>query len=345
MQQTEITIFSHLKQWLNNGQPAWLVTIIDTWGSAPRGKGSLMACNHRGETIGSISGGCLEEDLLENLQDANFITKHSAHPSEIIYGETAQEQHRLQLPCGGKLKILLEPFAPNSHGIEHCTTIIDVLTRRQSIERTVNLTDNTKIAAHSSAPPSVTLSGHTLKQVLGPHSRLLLIGAGPVSQHAAQFALTLGYEVEVCDPRPRYIQQWQSLQPSSLKAISLTTEMPDDVVRKRFHDCYSAVVALAHDPRIDDMGLMEALRSHAFYVGALGSTRTTEKRIERLRQLNLTESQIASLHAPVGLNIGSHTPAEIALSLMAELTLIKNKNSAKASHKLDAPQTKAGQLS
>ena len=331
MKHSDYATFNLLNQWLNKNQQAWLVTVLEIWGSAPRPVGSLMACNDQGATIGSISGGCIEEELIEKLLDTQFAAQHSAHPMEISYGDTVQEQERLQLPCGGQLKLLIEPFLPIKHHKDHCQHILKALGDRSSIERIANTNNNDKIATPTPTRPTVLFHNGTLKQTLGPHSRLLLIGAGPVSLQVAQLALALDYEVEVCDPRPRYAQQWSN------KDVSLTREMPDDVVRDRYSDKYCAVVALAHDPRVDDMGIMEALQSDAFYVGALGSARTSEKRKTRLFQLDLNDSQIESLHAPVGIPIGSRTPAEIAISLMAELTLVKNQTRVKT-QKQDSPQ-------
>ncbi|MBV1881572.1 MAG: XdhC family protein [Pseudomonadales bacterium] len=318
MKHSDHTVFNQLNQWLSNKQQAWLVTVLEIWGSAPRPVGSLMACNTKGETVGSISGGCIEEELIEKLQDSQFIDNNSTHPFELTYGDTPEEQDRLQLPCGGQLKLLIEPFLPIQEHQDHCLTILSALSDRASIERQANTQNNQKVAMPTSIQPTLNFQNKSLKHTIGPHSRLLLIGAGPVSLQVAQLALTLDYEVEVCDPRPRYAQQWTN------EDVPLTTEMPDDVVRDRYADKYCAVVALAHDPRVDDMGIMEALQSNAFYVGALGSSRTSEKRKSRLLQLDLSESQIECLHAPIGLSIGSRTPAEIAISLMAELTLVKN---------------------
>ena len=145
----------------------------------------------------------------------------------------------------------------------------------------------------------------------------MLIGAGQVSLYLADMAQKLDYQVIVCDPRQEMLDQWH------VDGVRLTNEMPDDAVRQFSQDNFSAIIALTHDPRIDDMGLMEALKTRAFFVGAMGSTRTSAKRRGRLLQLDLTETEINRLHAPVGLPIGSKTPAEIAIAILAQLTALR----------------------
>ncbi len=155
-------------------------------------------------------------------------------------------------------------------------------------------------------------------QPFGPRWRLLLIGASQVSQLVAEFAIPLGYEVLICDPREEYTTVWNFAGARLLKG------MPDDVVNEIAPDPHTAVVALTHDPKLDDMALIEALHSDAFYIGALGSRANTQKRRKRLEEFDLTVAEIAKLHGPIGLHIGSRTPAEIAISLMAEITAVRN---------------------
>ena len=157
-----------------------------------------------------------------------------------------------------------------------------------------------------------------LVQTYGPRYQLFLIGAGQVSMYLAEIAQALDYQVIVCDPRAEMIEQWP------IEGVQLVNDMPDDAVRSHANDRFSAIIALTHDPRIDDMGLMEALKTEAFFVGAMGSTRTSAKRRERLLMLDLTEQQIARLHGPVGLPIGSKTPAEIAIAILAQLTALRS---------------------
>ena len=153
---------------------------------------------------------------------------------------------------------------------------------------------------------------------LSPMYRLLLLGAGDVAKYVAEMALALEYDVTLCDPRPNYLDNW------NVDGVDTTSRLPDDVVRDHFSNPYSGIIALAHDPRVDDMALMEALKTDAFYVGAMGSERTSAARRERLPELGLTKDEIDILHAPIGFEIQSKTPAEIAVSIMAEVTAVRN---------------------
>jgi xanthine dehydrogenase accessory factor len=163
----------------------------------------------------------------------------------------------------------------------------------------------------------VQYDGHRLVHGLSPRYRLLLLGAGDVARYVAQMALALDYDVTLCDPRPAYLENWE------LPGVETVSDLPDDVVRERFSNPFSGIVALAHDPRVDDMALMEALKTDAFYIGAMGSDRTSAARRERLPELGLAAEEIARLHAPIGFPIGSKTPAEIAIAIMAEITAVR----------------------
>ncbi|MGD8926895.1 MAG: XdhC family protein, partial [Thioalkalispiraceae bacterium] len=157
-----------------------------------------------------------------------------------------------------------------------------------------------------------------VRKIYGPQWNMLLIGASHLSQYVSQLALMLDYRVIVCDPREEYALAWQ------VEGTELTTMMPDDAVQHYAQQPRSIVLALTHDPKLDDMALLDALSSPAFYVGAIGSQRNCDARRRRLRELDVSGKQIQRLHAPVGLPIGSHTPPEIALSIMADITQQRN---------------------
>jgi xanthine dehydrogenase accessory factor len=316
MENADQLVLSKLLGWLQTGQRVWLCTVIKTWGSSPRPVGSLLSCNQQGEIAGSLSGGCVEDDLIEKLINGDIAADG---PVEMIYGKTQEESDRFGLPCGGQLHITIEPMrAEHAEPIE---TIVQHLRQRTCIQRTTNL--KTGAIAVQPVPRfqhlkiTETPTEHEVTQVFGPRFQLFLIGAGPVSIYVAQMALTLDYQVLVCDPRPEMIEQWP------VEGVQLVNDMPDDAVDKYADDKFSAIIALTHDPRIDDMGLMQALKTDAFFVGAMGSDRTSAKRRERLLQLDLTQAEIDKLHAPVGLAIGSKTPAEIAISILAQLTALR----------------------
>ena len=168
------------------------------------------------------------------------------------------------------------------------------------------------------ATDGLAFDGKVLRTIHGPRYRMLVIGASHLSRYLAEMAVGLGYEVTICDPREEYTETWD------LPGVRLVRTMPDDTVQAMKLDERSAVVALTHDPKLDDLALMEALKSRAFYVGAIGSRANNAKRRERLREFDVTVEEIARLHGPIGLYIGSRTPPEIAISILAEITAIKN---------------------
>jgi xanthine dehydrogenase accessory factor len=165
---------------------------------------------------------------------------------------------------------------------------------------------------------SMQVSSAALTTVHGPRWRLLIIGAGQLSAFLAQIAVGMEYQVTVCDPREEYRASW------NVPGVEVVHAMPDDLVLEMRLDARSAVVALTHDPKLDDLALMEALKSPAFYVGAIGSRANNARRRERLKLFDVSDEQLARLHGPIGLYIGSKTPAEIAISILAELTAVKN---------------------
>ena len=232
----------------------------------------------------------------------------------MTYGVTRDEARRFGLPCGGTLRLAIEP-APEAALLSELLARVE---RGELVARSIDLRDGR--ASLAPAPPhaAVAFDDSRLTTIHGPRWRLLVIGAGQASQYLAQMALTLDYQVTVCDPREEYAATWQ------VPGSRLVGAMPDDAVLELRPDSRTAIVALTHDPKLDDLALLEALKSPAFYVGALGSRASSAKRRERLRQFDLTEAQIARLHGPVGLPIGSRTPPEIALSILAEMTAIKN---------------------
>lgn len=331
-------VLRQLTRWIEQGEMCWLCTVVKTWGSSPRPVGSLLCCNGQGRVAGSLSGGCIEEDLLAKLQARELATEK---PEVLIYGGTPEESDRLGLPCGGQLHVVIEPM-PDKSALHPFQQIVARLQARECIERKLDLatghmtventerfrrlqfadaTDQSDSGAETQEP---TTEDRHLIQSYGPRYRLFLIGAGQVSSYLANMAQALDYQVVVCDPREEVLAQWQ------VDGVQLVNKMPDDAVRELANDRFTAIIALTHDPRIDDMGLMEALRTDAFFVGALGSTRTSAKRRERLLQLDLTAAEISKLHAPVGLAIGSKTPAEIAISILAQLTSVRAELSTRA---------------
>lgn len=294
--------------------PAWLVTIIATSGSSPRPAGAMLACSGDGSQAGSVSGGCVEEDLIERLWSGEFDTQRIWR---INYGVSAEENARLGLPCGGQLDLIVQSLGPEDS--DWLQALLDAIGERRCIQRQVSLADGHTALQALPHFAELAVGATHLAQSFGPRYRMLLVGAGQLAASLAELALAMDYEVLVTDPRPDTLAQWTGPEVPRLPG------MPDDVVRAQAADRFSVVITLTHDPRIDDMALMEALESDAWYVGALGSRRTTEKRLQRLQALDIPQEKIDRLQAPVGLDIGSKTPLEIAVAIMAQLVQLRRR--------------------
>lgn len=308
MQDLNSAIVAATTDWLRAGRRVWLATIVDTVGSSPRPAGSLLAVSDSGSWRGSVSGGCLEEDLIQRL----LAEPDNGHwPQQLDYGIGAADQERFRLPCGGHIRLLVERHDPPS--LAHFEELQSRLQSRERLMRKVNLETGACSLEPAGAAPEIELDARSLRHKMSPQYQLLIVGSGEVSRYVARFALANGFEVTVCEPRDVFRHDW------SEPGVAVTQSLPDDLVQERFCDFCSAVVALAHDPRIDDMALLAALNSQAFYVGAMGSRRTSAQRRQRLHELGVAPNQLSRLRAPIGFDIGSKAPAEIAISILAEL--------------------------
>jgi len=316
MEDLDTLVLRTAQRWWTEGQAVVLVTVARTWGSSPRPPGSLMAINGRGEAVGSVSGGCIEDDLIHRIREGGVeAAMSSATPTVQRYGISADQAHRFGLPCGGTVELVLERVAPHSLLDE----LLAASEKRESVERVLDLKSGAVALRPGRRDGIPELSEDSLKTYLGAQARLILIGAGDLSRFMSQMALSLGFEVFVCDPREEHRASW------SLPGVTLTHEMPDDLILRLKPDARTAVVALTHDPKLDDLALIDALQSQAFYVGAIGSRRNSAARRERLHEhFEIPHEMLDRLHGPAGLHIGSKTPAEIALSIMAEVVAAKN---------------------
>jgi len=312
MQSADQEVLETAAGWLDAGHVVYLVTVARTWGSSPRPPGSLLAVRaDDARFVGSVSGGCVEDDLSARL------AAHGASltlPRIESYGVTPEQNHKFGLPCGGHLDLVVEQLA----SAEPLRAILRAMGARRLTARRICLATG-EVSLHATERDAVLrFDGENLIKVFGPAWRLVLIGAGQLSRFVAQMAQALDYEVIVCDPREEVAASWQ------VADAALDTRSPDDAVHALARDTRSAVIALTHEPKLDDLALMEALVSPAFYVGALGSRANNAKRRARLASLALPPEAIARLHGPVGLPIGSRTPAEIAVAILAELTAVRN---------------------
>ncbi|CAM3431600.1 XdhC family protein [Parendozoicomonas haliclonae] len=318
MHSSNVRVIDQIHQWLSAGHPVWLATVLETWGSSPRPEGSLLAYVPGLGTVGSLSGGCIEEDLLTKLASEDNIPTPSIHG----YGQTDSQNARLALPCGGQLRILLERLEPEQAGL--FLELFTALEQGQCVSRTVHLrSGDLGLAALAGLAkpnkPGLYEQPDTITHTLGPAFQLLLTGAGETTRCVAELARAVDFSVTVCDFREEFLEGW------NMPGVELVKTFPDDLIRERFNTPTSAIIALAHDPRLDDMALLEALTSKAFYIAAMGSQRTSARRRERLQELGLTAEQLERLYAPAGIPTGSKTPWEIAISIVAQLIAVRNK--------------------
>ena len=311
MDSVDLEVLRRSADWVDAGRRVLLVTVVRTWGSSPRPEGAMLAVRDDGLVEGSVSGGCIEDDIVDRVRrDGLTATRCEA----VTYGVTADEARRFGLPCGGTIQLVLEPLSRES-GIR---ALLHEVEAGRLVQRRLDLTDGRATLSPARATDGLHFDGRQLTTVHGPRYRLLVIGASQLSKYLAEIAVGLDYQVTVCDPREEYAATWD------VAGVTLVRTMPDDTVVAMNLDERSAVVALTHDPKLDDLALMEALKSPAFYVGALGSRANNAKRRQRLQEFDLTVAQVARLHGPIGLFIGSRTPPEIAVSILAELTAVKN---------------------
>lgn len=307
MNSTDLKVLATALDWIRAGRRVTLGTVVRTWGSSPRPPGSMMALREDGQLVGSVSGGCIEDDLIYRLRQGDQAFER---PTVTTYGEQAEEGRRFGLPCGGTVQVVLEPAAEGGWVSE----LVAAITARRGVERTLDLATGVVTLTDSTEADRVEFDGQHLRAIHAPRERLLIIGAGQLSRCVAGMAVMLDMDVIVCDPRPEYHEGW-----AALEGVSLVTRLPDEVVTGLQPGPRDAVIALTHDPKLDDLALMEALQSPAFFVGALGSRRTNAARRERLLEFDVTPAQLERLQGPVGLSIGAKTPAEIAVSILAQL--------------------------
>lgn len=311
MDSVDLGVLRRARDWLRDGHAVMLYTVLETWGSAPRPVGSLLALRGDGRVEGSVSGGCVEDDLLARRKT---LSDRADGCELITYGVSKEESARFGLPCGGTLRLLEEPLT----GAGWLDELLQRCADHERLVRCVEISSGAVSLASAGRNEALQFDGSTLRAPFGPSWRLLMIGAGQLSRYTAELAVGLGFEVLICDPRQGYDHDWSDA------AVRFVPGMPDDAVLAIEPDAHTAIVALTHDPRLDDMALLTALQSDAFYVGALGSRANSEKRKARLLTLGISQHDVDRLHGPIGLAIGSRTPAEIALSLMAQVVAIKN---------------------
>ncbi len=310
--------------WVRSGRKAALATVIETRGSAPRPAGSQMAISNDGQMVGSVSGGCVEGavvvEALEALQDGT--------PRILEFGVSDEDAFAAGLACGGRIRVMVEPVATGQGpGEGLLADLAAARAGRRPVVHAVNTRTWERHLASAGSPGSFHaaiaaalvsdrsgFAGEWFLGVNNPPLRLAVVGAVHIAQALVPMARIAGYDVAVIDPREAFASE------ARFPGTLLLSDWPDAALGAYGLDGRTAVVTLAHDPKLDDPAIRAALRAPVFYLGCLGSTRTHAKRIARLHDDGYTDEQIARIHAPVGADIGAQSPAEIAVSILAQIT-------------------------
>jgi xanthine dehydrogenase accessory factor len=309
MQSLDLDVLERARDWTREGRRVWLLTVAQTFGASPRPPGSLAAMRDDGILVGSVSGGCIEDDLVARRDEYT-----GRMPRFSAYGVTTEDARRFGLPCGGQLEVIIEPGVD----VAQLEALLADIARGRIVARHVDLASGDWALEPAPAAAECVRTASRFTSIHGPRWRMLIIGASEIAHYLAEVAATVDYQVYVCDPRAEYRAAWRA------RGATWVEGMPDDAVLALRPDGHTVILTVSHDPKLDDMALLEALKSEAFYVGAVGSGRTSAERRRRLAEFDLTPQQIARLHGPVGLSIGSRTPPEIALAILADLIASRN---------------------
>ncbi|PCF95446.1 XdhC family protein [Vreelandella nigrificans] len=310
MHHLDLQVIERALKWANQGVTVWLCTVLKTFGSSPREPGAMLVTCQTGEYVGSLSGGCVEENFIVRLQNGAFD-----EPVQRVRYGGEDSPTDIRLPCGGSLEVLVERLVPNTENLIHLEVMHATLLGRQPLARCVRLDGSGKrFNPSNNTEPAVTFDTASVNIRIGPALRLIIAGVSSISSPCALFAQSLGFEVIVCDPRDGIRKNF------NIPGVEVQAVLPSVFIASGACHANTAVVALTHDPRIDDLAIIEAVRTEAFYIGVMGSQQTSQQRAKRLlRSGGLTETQVARIAMPIGLNLGSKTPAEIALAVMADI--------------------------
>ncbi|APH59255.1 XdhC family protein [Granulibacter bethesdensis] len=301
--------------WQEEGASVALATVLQSWGSSPRPPGSLMAVADDGRIAGSVSGGCVEAAVM----DEAMTTFRTGRLRMVEYGVTQDRAWEVGLACGGKVCILVEPLQQ-----EHVPLLYAIRAACEAGEEGVSLirslaTGKWKLLpVDGQAEPSVMLTEQEFTQSFHPPARLLTVGAVHVAQILAGLATKVGFACTVIDPRPAL------LTAERFPDANLCVAWPDEAIVAMKPDARTAVIVLSHDPKLDDPALLAALRTQAFYIGALGSARTHSARLARLRDEGVSESALGRVRGPAGLQLGGRRATDIALSILAEISAVRH---------------------
>ncbi len=305
-------------EWFRAGRGAALATVVETWGSAPRHVGAQLVIGGDGRIEGSVSGGCVEGAVIVEAQEA----MQEGEARLLEFGVSDEDAFAVGLACGGTIRVLIEPVGavlPEPMLAE----LVAARARREPLAYEVNVETGRRALRRNAYAERLRMDrsgfaedGQTFVAVHNPPLRLVVVGAVHIAQALVPMARIAGYDPIIIDPREAFAAQ------SRFPGETLVTDWPDEAVARIGLDARTAVVLLTHDPKLDDPALRSALRSDVFYIGALGSSRTHAKRVERMREAGVPAESIARIHGPVGLDIGAAGPAEIAVAILAQMTAV-----------------------
>ncbi|MEY4984624.1 MAG: hypothetical protein RIR62_2890 [Pseudomonadota bacterium] len=308
--------------WHRAGAGAALATVVETWGSAPRQAGSQLAVSGKGEIMGSVSGGCVEGAVVTEA----LAAMADRTPRLLTFGVSDETAFAVGLACGGTIRVLVEPVGAGAQALPEAmlADLVAARAEKRAVGMVTRPEDWSRALLPAGADAAVDARLRADRSgmeedgrfiaVHNPPLRLVIVGAVHIAQALIAIARTCGYDCTLIDPRSAFGSA------ARFPGETILEDWPDEALEALAPDARTAIVTLTHDPKLDDPAIRFALSSPVFYLGCLGSPKTHAKRMERLRAAGFTEAQLARIHAPVGLAIGAKTPAEIAVSVMAQVT-------------------------
>ncbi len=324
----EKEIYNKILQWLNNKKEVAIANVIETWGSSPRPVGSIMAINSDHDIIGSVSGGCIESFVFSKALEV--IKNNNVETFE--FGVTNSKAWEVGLTCGGKIKVFLEKISHKD--IDLIKKINEVYTKNKTMLIATRLNDGKRDmfdnADADKLKEKFKINFNTIKsgiiisdnqewflKAFQNNAKIIIVGAVHIAEPLINFANHLTYEVFLIDPRSNFNEK-------KFNNIKIFKEWPDEALKKITVDKNTAIVTLTHDPKLDDPALEYSLKTNAFYIGCLGSKKTHDSRILRLKKKGINEDELKRLNGPVGISIGAKTPSEIAVSIISQIILFKH---------------------
>lgn len=308
-------ILTPMSVWLKENRKVSLATVISTWGSSPRPVGGQMAIDSNGEIIGSVSGGCIEGAVI--TEGINSINDGKTRVKD--YGISNNMAWEVGLACGGELKVLIQPLDIQDKIV---FSIVDNIKNREAVKLRIDCSNGLRIIDNTLTNQTSLYDKEKNEfiHVIDPKPRLFVVGAVHIAQALISLAAITDFEIILIDPREHFATE------KRFPNCKILTEWPDIALSCFNLDKSTHLVTLTHDPKIDDPALIYSLKKNIGYIGSLGSKKTHQKRCERLTSLGFSDNDINKIHAPIGLDIKGKTPAEIAVSIIAEIISFRRKS-------------------